>query len=105
MPHCPPSTPAVLLGFISTTASRMAQVTHGVPPAARGPTFVLAAGATSFLASPSFAVTAVRVTLHDGQIIQGIFVAFDQAMNPVLRDYMLRTSMTKINNKGERGSP
>jgi hypothetical protein len=50
------------------------------------PAFALATSATSFLGSPSFAVTVVRVTLHDSQIIRGIFVAINQAMNHVLRD-------------------
>jgi small nuclear ribonucleoprotein (snRNP)-like protein len=65
----------------------MVPALHGVPPpVAGGPAFALAVDDTSFPASPGFATDVVRVTLHNSQIIRGIFVAFDQAMNHVLRD-------------------
>jgi small nuclear ribonucleoprotein (snRNP)-like protein len=38
------------------------------------------------MASPHFDGLTVRVLLHDGQLVQGTFVAFDRAMSPVLRD-------------------
>jgi hypothetical protein len=50
-----------------------------VAPGFLGPTFALAAGAHS-------AWIVVRVLLHDGQLVQGTFVAFDPAMSHVLRD-------------------
>jgi small nuclear ribonucleoprotein (snRNP)-like protein len=37
------------------------------------------------LTSPAALVT-VRVLLHDGQLIRGVFVSFDPVWNPILRD-------------------
>ena len=82
-----PSSPATPPGFIPTATSRMAPAPHDVsPPAAGGPAFALAVGASPLPASPNLVVTFVRVTLHDGQIIRGTFVALDQVMNPLLCD-------------------
>lgn len=58
-----------------------------LPPTTGGPAFALATSTTSFLASLGVTTIAVHVTLHDGHIIWGTFVAFDWAMQPILRDY------------------
>jgi small nuclear ribonucleoprotein (snRNP)-like protein len=63
-------------------ASLAASVALGFP----GPVFALAASATSFLAPPSSMGIVVRVLLHNVKVVWGTFMAFDRAMNPVLRD-------------------
>jgi small nuclear ribonucleoprotein (snRNP)-like protein len=57
------------------------------PPTTGGPLpLALAVGATSFQAPFSSAALAVRVLLHDDQLVRDTFMAFNPAMNPVLRD-------------------
>lgn len=48
-----------------------------LPPSTRGPAIALAVGATSSLALTSSTTLVVLVFLHDDQLVQGIFVAFD----------------------------
>lgn len=64
VPPCASGTPS-FPALPSFPDSRMAPALHGVPPAAGGPAFALADGATSFLAPPSSTGIAMRV-LHGG---------------------------------------
>jgi hypothetical protein len=64
-PPCASGTPS-FPALPSFPNSRMASALHGIPPAAGGPAFALADGATSFLAPPSSTGIAMRVLLHDG---------------------------------------
>ena len=60
--------------------------TAPMAPSPFGPTFVLAASTPSFLALPGSAGITMHVLLYDGQLVQGTFVSFDLAWNPVLLD-------------------
>jgi hypothetical protein len=53
--------------------------THPMAPDVPDPAFALTAGATTFLALPSSVGNAMRILLHDDQLVRGIFVAFDWA--------------------------
>eukprot|EP00267_Zea_mays_P041863 XP_020393794.1 vegetative cell wall protein gp1-like [Zea mays] len=65
----------VLLDGPPRSSRRCASPTSGVP------THI------DFMASPPpVALVTVRVLLHDGQLIRGMFVSFDPVWNPILRD-------------------
>jgi hypothetical protein len=73
--HATPTAPGLLTPFPATLPPYAAVpgTSYGIPPPSVP------------LASPSSAVVVVRV-LHDDHLVRGIFVFFDHAMNPVLRD-------------------
>jgi hypothetical protein len=56
--------------LLSAQSHHVASALHGVPPSTRALAFALAARGI-----------AVCVLLHDGYLVWGTFVAFDQAMN------------------------